>query len=278
MTAALTALLWVGALFLQGLFYTEPPADLHWRSPAAAAVVGLFFTFWCYLAYANPNEAATASGRVGPKYDTLFRFSPLEDTQFAELWVVRGEDTPKNRTHYNLSRDDQGHSVYLDDRRKQPPGHSDEIIVMENGQEVHFKAERETTGPNKGKLLVQKGQSLRYLDDRGRVMSEDHVGHVATTRWGRLMGCLALNALQLVVWFLALWLLLRFQWLHALGLAVVLWLVMTVIVLPMMLDPAAERGSARALEKGHAALGQNEYVSKVSCTCRNTSASGAGLG
>ncbi len=252
MTAVLTALLWVGTLFLQGLFYTEPSADLHWRSPAAAAVLALVFTFWCYLAYANPNEAATASGRVGPKYDTLFRFSPQEDTQFAELWVVRGEDTPAHRLHFKLSRDDQGRSVYYDDKRKQPPEHSDQIIVKENDQEVHFRAERETRGPNKDKLLVRPGQSLRYLDDHGRVMSEDHPGHVYTVRWSRLFISLGLNAVHLAAWFLVLWLLLRFQWLHALGLAVVLWLMMTLVLLPMMLDHAADKGSARALQKSQA--------------------------
>ncbi len=39
------------------------------------------------------------------------------------------------------------------------------------------------------------------------------------------------------MWFLSLWLLLRFQWPHALGLAVAFWLVM-LFILPMILTKA----------------------------------------
>jgi hypothetical protein len=38
---------------------------------------------------------------------------------------------------------------------------------------------------------------------------------------------------------------LRFQWAHALGLAFVIWLVMTLLVLPMLLAYAAEVSQAR---------------------------------
>ena len=43
-----------------------------------------------------------------------------------------------------------------------------------------------------------------------------------------------LNFLHLGVWFVCLWLLLRFQWSHALGLAIVFCLAMTLVVLPML--------------------------------------------
>ncbi len=49
---------------------------------------------------------------------------------------------------------------------------------------------------------------------------------------------LLLNGLHLVVWFACLWLLLRFQWPHALGMALVCWLVVTVIVIPPLLNKA----------------------------------------
>jgi hypothetical protein len=245
LTLVLTAVLWVGTFFLQGLFYTEPGGQLHWRSPAAAAAVALVVTLWAYLAYVNPEEGVTASGRVGPKYDTLFRFSPKQRKEFAEFWVVRGEDTPDHRTAFKQYRDSQGHVVYYDKDHKRPPEHVDEIIVQENEQDVHFRAERETQGPNKGKLLVRKGQALRYLDDHGRVMTDDDPGHIYTVRWGRLIMSLVLNILHFAVWFVALWLLLRFQWAHALGLAAALWLVMTLAVLPMILDAAADRGAQK---------------------------------
>ena len=46
--------------------------------------------------------------------------------------------------------------------------------------------------------------------------------------------------------WLTLWLLLRFQWSHALGLGFVLWLVFTLSLLPMLLTRAAEVAQANA--------------------------------
>ena len=48
------------------------------------------------------------------------------------------------------------------------------------------------------------------------------------------MGNLLLNALLLAVCFVALWLLLTFQWPHALGQAVVLWLMLLFALAPLL--------------------------------------------
>src|SRR4051812_24069436 len=66
----LFALLWGGALFLQGYFYTEPAAGLSWRAPAAAGALTLFYGLWCVLDY-----GATGASRTNLPYDTVFRFS-----------------------------------------------------------------------------------------------------------------------------------------------------------------------------------------------------------
>src|SRR5439155_8961007 len=78
-------------------------------------------------------------------------------------------------------------------------------------------------------------QPLRYRDSRGRVMTEDAIGRLSTTRWGLLWGNLFLNLIHFLLWFVCLWLLLRFQWSHALGLAVILWLIMTIFGVPALL-------------------------------------------
>ena len=46
---------------------------------------------------------------------------------------------------------------------------------------------------------------------------------------------LLLNAVFFGVWFACLWLLLRFQWPHALGLAVPLWATFVLIIVPMLI-------------------------------------------
>jgi hypothetical protein len=66
-------------------------------------------------------------------------------------------------------------------------------------------------------------------------MTEDSLGRVSTPKRGLLFGNLLLNGLHFVAWFLCLWLLLRFQWSHALGLAIPLWLALSLSVVPFLL-------------------------------------------
>jgi hypothetical protein len=96
---------------------------------------------------------------------------------------------------------------------------------------VRFDAERDKNNHYK----VEAGQELRYVDDRGRVMTEDNMGRIYTYRRGVFWTYAFLNIAFLGVWFAALWLLLRFQWSHALGLAVVLWATMILLIMPMLI-------------------------------------------
>jgi hypothetical protein len=105
------------------------------------------------------------------------------------------------------------------------------VLIKEDGQEVRFIAERDQDNHYK----VEAGRDLRYLDDRGRVMTEGNMGRVYTFRWGRLFTYVFLNGVLLAVWFAGLWLLLRFQWSHALGLAVVIWGATIVLLIPLLL-------------------------------------------
>ena len=66
-------------------------------------------------------------------------------------------------------------------------------------------------------------------------MREDNLGQLSTFRWGVFLACAFLNFFHLALWFVCLWLLLRFQWSHALGLAVIFWLAMTVFGVPALL-------------------------------------------
>src|SRR5262249_36743366 len=64
------------------------------------------------------------------------------------------------------------------------------------------------------------------------------VGQLSTFRWGVFLANLVLNLFHLGLWFACLWLLLRFQWAHAVAVALLLWLVMTLAVLPMLFNRA----------------------------------------
>jgi hypothetical protein len=234
LTILFAGVLSLGTLWLQGYVYTEATTGLLWRGPAAGAALGLFVALWCLLNYLAPGE-----------YDTLWTFSSRQKTEFEQLQVVKGKETKT----YHKRKDPQGHVAYVDSLGQPPPENAEEIIVSEDGKEVHFKPERWTKGPDKDKLRRDQGQSLKYVDERGRVMSQDALGRIDVFRWGRWMLNLWLNFFHLLLWFVCLWLLLRFQWAHALGLAVILWLVMTIPVLPILLSKAADAGHERLKQR-----------------------------
>ena len=83
-----------------------------------------------------------------------------------------------------------------------------------------------------------------YYQVGGRRVMEQ-LGKVTVFRWGQLFVNLFLNLLHFGLWFVCLWLLLRFQWPHALGFAVILWLTMTLVPLPMLLDKTRELSRQR---------------------------------
>ena len=64
------------------------------------------------------------------------------------------------------------------------------------------------------------------------------------------LGTLLMNVILhfgfFLAWWLSLWLLMRFQWSHALGLGFVLWLVFTLSIMPLLLAYAAGVAEARA--------------------------------
>jgi hypothetical protein len=220
--AVLLVLLVAWTLWFQSYLYSEPVADWWWRVPAAATLLTLFLVFWGWIDYHNPG-----------RYGTLFLFSSTEEKDAEELRVITRKDGKDTETRYVLRKSPQGLPEYRSvvPPYRPVPSHPDALIVKEDGAEVRFEPERD----EQGKFKVRQGQSLLYLDERGRVMSEATLGRLSTFRWNVFVANIAINVCQLLLWFASLWLLLRFQWSHALGLAVVFWVVMTLLVMPMIL-------------------------------------------
>lgn len=225
----LAVLLWVGTVWFQGYIYSEPVEQAYWRGPAAAAVITLFIAFWCWLNYRSPGQ-----------FPGQFQFTSGDDYQVKRLWAVR----QGNETLYELTKNARGMAEYVNRPSNRPwQQHPDAIIVEEpTGDKVQFDAERDANG----KFKVSSNKSLVYRDERGRTMAEDRLGQLTVPRRGLLFANLLLNLVHLGVWFAALWLVLRFQWSHALGLAVVFWLLMTLTILHMVLLRTEEVGRQRA--------------------------------
>ena len=239
--AILIVALWAFTNWFQGYIYSEVEPQITWRAPAAGSIVAVFLAVWCLI-----------ESRAPGKYDTLFRFSPWEEKQYNEFQSVKGGETSTFK--FQNSR---GYMQAAPPHRKWSV--SDVIIVDENGEQVRFEAEKDEKGnfkrvrsrPPAGLgWLVGPGpeRPLRYVDERGRAMTEDSIGRVSTFHWGLFIADLLLNAVHLLIWFGCLWLVLRFQWSHAFGLSLVIWLLMTIIVVPVLFDRIAQKAAPEAVK------------------------------
>ena len=232
-------------LFFQGYLYTEPVTDLYWRAPAAGTALMVVLCLWVVLDYRAPG-----------RYRGPTEFSPVEHREpYEELRVVtRGRKEPEV---YKLRRSARGGWEYRRDGR-QLPSRPERVLVREGDQTYTFEPERDAAGNFKVRTppwysLSRQSEPLRYQDERGLVMLEGQFGQVSTFRTGALVLHLSLNLLHLAAWFLCVWLLLGFQWPHALGQAFVFWGVTTLFVLPPLLTRAEEVARQRAAPAPQAA-------------------------
>jgi hypothetical protein len=212
-----------GTLVIQGYWYSQPVEGIAWRSAAAGAIIAAFFGLWCWLQAQWPG-----------RYDTLLTFNPQETKTFDKFWSVRTGERGIQEVLYTRGRDDRGRVVYVSPegrpwQRSGDGGMMTAIIVEEDGERHRFDAEMEN-GAFK--------DPLRYVEAEGkkRVMTGDALGEITATRYGLLFGNLLWNLAHLAVWFVCLWLLLEFQWPHALGLAAALCVTFAVVVWPLLRD------------------------------------------
>ncbi len=106
-----------------------------------------------------------------------------------------------------------------------------------NGESREFKRVK-NTGSSYPEFVDDKGWSMKDFGD-----GPD--GTPSAFRWGRFLMNLFLNFGFFLAWWLCLWLLMRFQWSHAFGLAFVLWIFFLFSVMPMLLGYAAGVAEAR---------------------------------
>lgn len=203
-------------LFFQGYIYSEPVEAIYWRAPAAAAALTLFLAVWVIFDYRSIANR-TDEGRYRP----LQEFSASEVEKYEYLTIVYRDRT---QDKYTL----QGDNRYRNKAGREPLSKArSQIIANHKDGEPHVFKPVEKDGKT---VYVEEGNPARSW-------TEDSMGQVSIFHFGWFLMTLLLNFGFLIVWFLSLWLLLHFQWLHALGLAFVFWLV-SLFVLPMVLTQA----------------------------------------
>ena len=234
----LSGLLAAWTLWFQGYIYSEPATGVWWRAAAAGTALAAVICLWVVIDY-------RATGRYRP----IFEFTGQEQQKpYTELRIRRDG----REEVYLLRKDERGRPEYRRDKdNRLLPGRPDRIVAVEGGKEHVYLPERDA---KTGNFKVRTGESLRYYEEGNpsHYMVEGQWGRVADYHFGRLVLDLFLNGLFLAVWWVVLWLLLRFQWSHALGLAVAFWAVMTLFVLPPLLTRAEEVARQRAATKAAA--------------------------
>ena len=243
---AVAVILWAGTVFLQGYLYSEPVEQIYWRAPAAGLALALFIGFWCSLDYKNPE-------RYGSIFDVS---SASDDVTFDKFWSVR-RGGPE--ILYTLKKKStKGRGDYYDSNGKKwnradTEGIMEAIIVEDKeGQKIRFDAEL----TKDGKFKIDPDRStVRYIEAGGkhRIMTDSAPGWLSEPRRGQMFANIFMNLLHAVVWFLCLWLLLRFQWGHALGLALVLWLALTFFLPPLFkkTEDLAKQKAAQPRSSAH---------------------------
>jgi hypothetical protein len=257
---ALAVALWALTLVLQAWLYTEPVTQLYWRAPLASLIVTAFIFYWCFLDYRSP-------GRYGALHDVSG--VGREDEQFDTFWSVKkNQEVP-----FTARRTAQGRYEYRDASGKLWSRSDTEgvvqAIIVENKDHEKIRFEAELTP--EGKFTNVQGQPVRYVEvgGRGRVMTDDYPGLVRLTRWSRIVANLFLNFLLMGLLFAGLWPLLRFQWSHALGLAVVFWLAL-IFILPTLFKRAEDLAKQKPSPEPSAGLsGYIKAIASVSAApCR----------
>jgi hypothetical protein len=244
-------------VWFQNYVYLEVASGVFWRAPAVATILMVYVCCWCVLGY----RAVRADPKSANPYVITINFNPARDQVYPVLWTVayktRGAGDGQGeeglvRTRYELVKSGNGPQQYRKDGQvhgPELPARPDEIIVAEadaegNPQEVSFKPDRDANGnfkveEVKGFFTPATKQPLQYRDGRNRVMAEGNLGAIAPpARTGQVIVNCILYALHLVIWFLCVWLLLRFQAGHSVLIALGCWLVMTFCVVGPMFDRA----------------------------------------
>jgi hypothetical protein len=243
---SLTVFLWMGAYFFQGYIYTEPSPGLFWQAPIAAFLLTFGFAIWA-LSLALGERGSPTNRPI----DTILRFSPRDemlDRPAPRIWAVKRDRSKKDEIKegesipYVAARDDQGKFYYRQDSASiKRPWQPQDVIAIDvekvDGSKMRFNL-----------VKTEAGQYRQFASADGWVIQEFETGPTGIPVkffYGRLIWNLIFNFGHLFGWFIVLWVVLRFQWLHALGLGFVMWLMFTIIIVPMLLGYAGEVAASR---------------------------------
>jgi len=248
---SLIVVLWAGTFFFQGYIYTEPSPGIFWQAPAAALLLTVGYAVWCMsIAF------STGASKTNIPINTIFTFTATEDMRPSpapKIWAIKNTGKKEGekdgeRVVYTLFKDFDGFNQIF--QYKDPQGRR-----WQGRDVIALEIEVEGNAEEKAKMRFDRVDSdvedyRLFRSSDGWTIQEWNIdgrptGLPVRFRMTRLLLNLFFNIAHFAAWFIGLWVILRFQWTHALGFAAVMWLVVTLAILPMMLSFSAEVSQGR---------------------------------
>jgi len=215
------------SLFLQAYLYNEPVEKIALRAAVGGLAISVYLTGWIYI----NTRAATDN-----KYGAIHEFKPTASTDVLKFEAIR-----RNRNKLEISVPYSKlptEREFRSDAEKKPfrVNTSDDltvaILIKEEGkaEPTRFEAVLESELMYDGKL-----EKKTFREKGGpRFIEDDAPGSVISPSGGVVAIAIALNLMHLAVWFVVFWLVMQFQWGHALGLATVLGVALTIVMMPLL--------------------------------------------
>lgn len=205
---ALAAVLFAGSRFLQATFYETLAKGLWWRALVAAGIIWGVCLVW-------PSLFNRSEGLRWPVNfdDMLFLRTPeAKGIRFKQLIVVE-EETGRQRSYQRVVTT-TGKVEYRDaENRPMPQTPFVVIAVPEEGEAVRWEVVRDKDG------YIDRSQGIAYYQNsEGKRVPETALftGMPEEVGYGQFFLTLFGDLVLFATWFLVLWLVMQFQWPHAL--------------------------------------------------------------
>lgn len=232
---AFTALFWALGVIVQGYLYSQPADKLPIRAVVAGVLVAAFITGWTYV-----NTRASHKD----KYGTVFEFNPTDTKDVREFEAVRqlrikdekGQLKEVNVAFKWIPEGKLGKFVETGSGKDFRMNTADYMTIAidlpEDGKKTRFDASIDSKG-----TYVRDGDNVQFSEKGGsRYLESERLHRVYIPSSGAYLAAIALNVVVFVVWFVAFWPILRFNFGHALILAVIFGTVSVLMLMPLLFE------------------------------------------
>ena len=230
-------LLWGIALTAQAYLYEHVADRLPLRAAIGAIFLGCFYTFWIYA-----NTRADSKD----KYGVIQEFSPTARSESHEFTAVRqyprtkGPDGKPREELVPFKKGGVGRNIFFVDAKNEKfrTNSSDYItvsldVVDATGKTARFDAKMDALG----NYDLPSGRTPRFIEAGGkRYVEADSPNLVFAPSTAALIGALAFNFMNFVIWVVAFWPCLRFTLGHSIGGAIVIGSLMMLFLVPLLFE------------------------------------------